>query len=664
MKAKILTAGKVVALTFAMCFLFLACKTRGIDEGDAALKRGEYFEAQKIFRQVYNNTSAQKNREIKGEMAFKMGLCYEKLNMTARASAAFKNAIRYQWPDSTVYLNLGKSLMAEGNYKDAIEAFTTFLNFRPGSQYALQAIEGCKQAIASRDKKSSRYVVKNMKTFNSHRSDFSPMFYGRNFDQIYFTSTSDKALGEKKSGVTGMKGGDIYVSKKDEKGEWQYPVPLEGSINTDADEGIVSFSPDGKTMYFTVATAVQDNSDSLVEIFYSQRSDATWGEPEKVEIEFANSYSVGQPAVSSDGRTLYFVSDMPGGYGGLDIWRISLPYSGSKPVNMGPEINTPGNEMFPYSRSDSLFYFSSDGHPGYGGLDIFKVRFNSLGDVVSLENMDKPINSEGDDFGITFADGEYGFISSNRGDARGYDHIYSFELPDLRTFISGYVFDREEEPVVGAVIRIVGDDGSNQKEVARDDGSFRFRLDRGVRYVMKAGAPGYLNVKQEFTSEDDEEDADYEIDFRLTALNRPQVLENIFYDFDKAELRNESKEALEELVSLLKENPNIAIEMASHTDRKGSDEYNKSLSEKRAKSVVDYLISRGIEASRLTHVGYGKSHPKKVTKRIAKEYPQFMEGVILSEEYIDTLEEKDKEDADQINRRTEFTVVSVEFELL
>ena len=279
--------------------------------------------------------------------------------------------------------------------------------------------------------------------------------------------------------------------------------------------------------------------------------------------------------------------------------------------------------------------------------------------------MGSPINSEGDDFGITFANPgkEAGYFSSNRGDGRGYDHLYSFELPDLKILISGWVLDKDEEPVPNAVIRIVGNDGSNQKAVARNDGSFSFPLQRGVRYVMLAGAKGYLNARQEFTSDTAEEDAEYGIDFILASINKPNIVENIFYDFDKADLRPEAKEALNEVVEMMRDNPNITIEMASHTDRKGSDEYNIRLSERRAKSVVDYLIECGIKADRLQYQGYGESRPKTVTKRIAREYPQFEEGKVLDEEFILTLPEEQQEIADQINRRTEFQVLSVDYQM-
>ena len=258
--------------------------------------------------------------------------------------------------------------------------------------------------------------------------------------------------------------------------------------------------------------------------------------------------------------------------------------------------------MFPYVRTDSVLYFASDGHPGYGGLDIFKAEQKPSGGW-AVTNMGTPVNSAYDDFGITFGEGESGFFTSNRNDARGYDNIYSFELPELKIMISGWVLDKDEEPVPNAVIRIVGNDGSNQKQVARNDGSFSFPLQRGVSYVMLAGAKGYLNAKQEFTSDTAEEDAEYGVDFILASITKPVVIDNIFYDFDKATLRPESEEALNEMVQVLTDNPNVTIEMASHTDRKGTDDYNLKLSSRRARSVIDYLIAHGIAADRLQSQG-------------------------------------------------------------
>lgn len=655
------------AVYIIVCLLLTAvaagCRTPKLSEADAQFQRGEYYDASVTYKKVYNKLRKKEERPQRGEVAFKMGRCYRLLNMSARASAAFQNALRYEYPDSTTHFMLAQALHADGKYAAALRSYDKYLEFCPDDSLAINCAEGCRTALEIRAR-GSRYVVKQAKLFNSRRADFCPMYLGADYDQIYYTSTTEKATGDKKSEITGMKNADVFFSKKNEKGEWERPEPVEGELNTEFDEGIVAFSPDAQTMYLTKARR-ELNAPTSVEIYTSTRSDAKWSAPVKFEITADTLSTFGHPAVSPDGEYLYFVSDMPGGYGGKDIWRISLKERQGSLVNLGPDINTEGNDDFPYVRSDGSLYFSSDGHPGMGGLDIF--RASAVGDPADLrwkvENMGFPINSAGDDFGITFGKGEDGFFSSNRGDARGYDHIYSFEYDPVRITIEGLVMDKDEEPVKNAIIRIVGNDGSNQKEVARDDGSFSFALQRGVKYVMLAGAKGYLNQKQEFASDSTMEDANYWVEFILPSISKPSVVENIFYDYDKADLRPESKTALNELIAVLHDNPNVTIEMASHTDRWGSDAYNINLSERRAKSVVDYLVENGISRDRLQPHGYGKSRPKTVTKRIARLYPQFKEGDILTEEFIKTLSEEDQQAADQINRRTEFSVLSLTYNM-
>ena len=655
------------AVYIIVCLLLTAvaagCRTPKLSEADAQFQRGEYYDASVTYKKVYNKLRKKEERPQRGEVAFKMGRCYRLLNMSARASAAFQNALRYEYPDSTTHFMLAQALHADGKYAAALRSYDKYLEFCPDDSLAINCAEGCRTAQEIRAR-GSRYVVKQAKLFNSRRADFCPMYLGADCDQIYYTSTTEKATGDKKSEITGMKNADVFFSKKNEKGEWERPEPVEGELNTEFDEGIVAFSPDAQTMYLTKARR-ELNAPTSVEIYTSTRSDAKWSAPVKFEITADTLSTFGHPAVSPDGEYLYFVSDMPGGYGGKDIWRISLKERQGSLVNLGPDINTEGNDDFPYVRSDGSLYFSSDGHPGMGGLDIF--RATAVGDPADLrwkvENMGFPINSAGDDFGITFGKGEDGFFSSNRGDARGYDHIYSFEYDPVRIAIEGLVMDKDEEPVKNAIIRIVGNDGSNQKEVARNDGSFSFALQRGVKYVMLAGAKGYLNQKQEFASDSTMEDANYWVEFILPSISKPSVVENIFYDYDKADLRPESKTALNELIAVLHDNPNVTIEMASHTDRWGSDAYNINLSERRAKSVVDYLVENGISRDRLQPHGYGKSRPKTVTKRIARLYPQFKEGDILTEEFIKTLSEEDQQAADQINRRTEFSVLSLTYNM-
>ena len=657
----------VVGLMLASVVLSLAsCKGPKLKDADEAYDRGEYFDAATIYRKLYNRYNRKEDQWLRGELAFQLGMCHLKLNQGNRATAAFQNAIRYEFEDTTLMLRLAQAQQREGQYAAAIKSYNEYLDIAPDSWEAQVGIQGCELAPQWKEE-GSRYIVKQDKMFNSRRADYCPMYLDKNQEYIYFTSTNEKSTGELHSEITGTKKGDIYFSKKDEKGKWSRPEVVDGGLNTEHDEGAAAFSPDGSTMY--LSRAVRQNWPTTVEIYTSSRSEAKWSAPQKFEITADTLSNYSDPAVSPDGQWLYFASDMPGGQGGTDIWRINLKDKHGTLENLGPQINTKGNERFPNMRTDSLLYFSSDGHPGMGGLDLFVATLQPRDendrmamDRWVIENMGVPMNSAADDFGLTFGTGESGFFSSNRGDARGYDHIFSFIKPDLQIWISGYVVDKDDEPVPNAVIRIVGDDGSNQKTAAKPDGSFRFDLQRGVKYAMMAGADGYLNARQEFVSDTTEEDAEYNVDFILAAMFKAQIIENIFYDFDKAVLRDESKLALDSMVMLLKDHPNIVIEMASHTDRVGSAKYNQGLSQRRAQSVVDYLIENGIPRERLKPAGYGESRPKTVTKRIHSQYPQFEEGVTLTEEYIKTLSKEDQEAADQINRRTEFQVIDTDYE--
>ena len=646
----------IVAIS-ALCMT--SCGGAKLATADAQMARGEYFDASKTYRKIYNKLKRDE-RSKRGEVAYKMGEAHRKLGQYARASAAYQNAIRYGYPEDKAQLYLAQMLQADGKYAQAARAFEEYLMLHPESEEASTGLDGA--VLAQRLKEHpTRYVVKNAKLFNSRRADFAPMFNG---DVLYITTTNEKVRGDARSEITGMKRSDIWMVKKNEQGQWQRPEAVEGDLNSEMDEGIMSFSPDGSMMYLTKARR-SPSSNTGVEIFTSQRSDAAWSAPVKFEITSDTISSYGHPAVSPDGQWLYFTSDMPG-KGGKDIWRINLNERVGSLENLGDDINTAGNEEFPYMLTDSIMIFSSDGHPGLGGLDMFQAALQPDGSWI-VSNMGTPLNSPGDDFGITFdrkADTPQGYFSSNRGDARGYDHLYSFELPDLKIRLEGYVTDLEEEPIEGAVVRIVGTDGSNQRTTTRPDGSFSFPLQRGISYAMMAGARGFLNARQEFSTDTAETDAEYGIDFMLASLSKPNIVENIFYDYDKATLRPESTEALDELVTLLKDNPNITIEMTSHTDRHGTAEYNIDLSNRRAKSVVDYLIAAGISPDRLKYQGFGKSRPKTVTKRVNRLFPQFNEGDELTEEFILALpEEADRDAADQINRRTEFNVLSVDYNM-
>ncbi len=645
----------------ASALLALAsCGGAKLSVADEQLARGEYFDAQKTYRKVYNKLTRKEDRELRGRVAFSMAECHRELSQYTRAAAAYQNAIRYGYgdTDTTAYLRLAQMQHSAGQYAPAVRSYEAYLAMRPGDKTAADGLAGARLGAAKDGK--TRYVVRKADLLNSSRADFAPMYIPGAYDRLYFTTTREKVNGPR-SEITGTKKGDIWFTAKDEKGNWQRPEPVDGELNTDMDEGVCTFSPDGSTMYLSRARR-EPNAHTGVEIYTSQRSDAKWSAPQKYEITGDTLSAVGHPAVSPDGQWLYFSSNMPGGSGGYDLWRVNIQQRIGSLENLGEWINTPGDEQFPYVRSDSVIYFASNGHPGYGGLDIFRAELKPSGGW-AVTNMGTPVNSAADDFGITFAEGERGFFSSNRGDARGYDNIYSFELPDLKIMISGWVLDKDEEPVEGAIIRIVGDDGSNQKQPARPDGTFSFPLRRGVSYVMLAGAKGYLNARQQFVSDTAEEDAEYGVDFILASIHKPVVIDNIFYDFDRATLRPESQEALDEMVQVLRDNPNVTIEMASHTDRHGTDEYNIGLSSRRARAVIDYLIEHGIAPDRLQSQGYGESRPKTITKKLAREHPDFKEGDVLTEEYILALPEELQEEADQINRRTEFQVLSIDYDM-
>ena len=574
---------------FTVLFLF-SCKSAKLSDAEEKQRIGEYFEAAAIYRKVYTKTSPQK-RDLRGYIAYRMAECNRLINNTPRATSAYMNALRYEYPDSIVSLRLGQMYQKTGRYTEAIRYYNDFLQRNPESELALNGIKGSELAPQWKQN-PSRYIVKRMEKFNSRRGDFSPMLYGDKYDQLYFTSSrtpkgANKDKDETVSAITGIRNNDFFLVKQDEQGNWLAPVELEDEVNTEFDEGTPSFSKDGNTMYYTYC-AQDPEGPRTSEIYVSTRSSAKWGKGTRASIVKDSVTALGHPAISPDGKYLYYVSDAVGGFGGKDIFRSRLVGNDFGPMeNLGPEINTPGDEMFPYVRDSVTLYFASNGHPGMGGLDLFKATQDSTGKW-HVENLKAPINSMGDDFGITFeGNKEKGFFSSNRNDARGYDHLYSFELPIITIFIEGIVFDVDENPIEDATVRIVGKDGLNEKVLAKKDGTYRVELERDIRYVMMASARGYLNQNFELRTGPEEKNETYIVDFYLSPISKPVVIENIFYDFDKATLRPESQKALDEMIKMLNDNPNVTIELGAHTDRKGSDQYNERLAQRRAQSVVD-----------------------------------------------------------------------------
>ena len=638
-----------------------SCKSAKLSDAEEKQRIGEYYEAAAIYRKVYTKTSPKK-RDLRGYIAYRMAECNRLINNTAKATSAYMNAIRYDYPDSTVYLRMGQMLQKTGRYPEAIKNYDIYMENDPSNLLAINGIQGCELAPGWK-KNPTRYEVRRMDKFNSRRGEFSPMLAGDKYDQLYFASSRSKDKDAKVSAITGQNNNNLFLVKQDEKGAWLAPVELEDEVNTEYDEGTPSFSPDGNTMYYTYC-AQDPEGPRTAEIYISTRSSAKWGKGTRATIVKDSVTALGHPSISPDGKYLYFVSDAVGGFGGKDIFRARVAGNDFGPMeNLGEEINTPGDEMFPYVRDSVTLYFASNGHPGMGGLDLFKATQDSTGKW-KVENLGAPINSMADDFGITFAGKEErGFFCSNRNDARGYDHIYSFELPTITIFIEGIVNDVDEYPIEDATVRIVGKDGLNVKVPVKKDGTYRVELERDIRYVMMASARGYLNQNYELPTGPEEKNETYIVDFFLSPISKPVVIDNIFYDFDKATLRPESKKALDEMIKMLNDNPNVTIELGAHTDRKGTDQYNERLAQRRAQSVVDYLIAGGIEAARLEAKGYGESVPKTINKKMAKQFDFLKEGDVLTEEFILALPPEQQEIADQINRRTEFKVLRTNYNL-
>ncbi len=718
----------ILILSVVGALLLISCGAdQAMKKGDKFYAVGEYFDAATQYRKAYTHTPS-KQRVLKGQRAMKVADCYRRIHFTTKAITAYQNAIRYKQDDSLTHLYMGQLHMRNGSYKEAAKHFqmaidslsmvyhnskesgntgdseqrsnkenAQFLNSI--GNYISLAKTGLKAAQQAPDwkKEGSDYTIKRMDLFNSRRAEYSPMLSGDEDEQLYFTSTRNQAQGDEYSGITGAKNADIFLSQKDDKGKWSKPQTIDSELNSTMDEGACCFSPDGKSMYLTICKT-DPNYPRYATIAVSNRSDASWSKPTELTLSKDTLSSFAHPAVSPDGQWLYFVSDMPGGLGGFDIWRCQIHGNEVGSLeNLGEPVNTPGDEMFPTFRPNGDLYFSSDGHPGLGGLDIFiakskdkdlftttetskttlsasggralasgeEKKLSKLSELsYKIEHPGFPLNSQGDDFGMTFeGKRNQGYFCSNRGDTRGYDHIYSFFNPEIVQTVKGWVYEQDGYELPAAQVYMVGNDGTNLKLSVRGDGSFTQEIKPNVDYVLLATCKGFLNHQEQLRVDPVTKSEEYVLQFPLANISAPVLIENIFYDFDKATLRPESTTALDELVRLLNENPNITIELSAHTDYKGSDEYNEGLSQRRAESVVNYLIEHGIPSDRLTPRGYGEGKPKTIKRKVAERYPFLKEGDVLTEEYINKLPEEQQEQCNQLNRRTEFIVLRTTYGL-
>ena len=653
---------------------------------------GEYYDAADLYKQSYSRVSSKREKALKARVAFRQGECYRILN-NKHAANAYKNAIRYNYADSIVYLRYAQVLQYQGKYKEADNQYLIYLQTHP-TDYVAQAGHYACNSIDGWKKQSSRYKIAISKDFNDKRSSsFAPQFIGTDDNALMFTSNrtlSAKNKDKKKtikrpSPVTGAQLFSLYSASKNAAGEWEDIALAEGLYNEESDQqesdstatsggskataelGVCCFSEDGRTMFFTYSKPV-NGQDLGAKIYQSLRAGGEWGEAQEVKLFADSSITVGHPALCPTGDTLYFVSDAPNGMGGKDLYMAEL--DGEEWVNvqnLGAQINTSGDEMYPTVHPDGTLYFASNGHPGYGGLDLFMAkRDTTVRDSAAwlVFNMGAPFNSNADDFGITFAGNtQNGFFSSNRKEKKALDRIYEFILPEMVFLVQGAITDNNGEPVSNATIRLVGDDGTHTRVQARRDGTYKIKLSKDVRYVMLATARGYLNAREQFNTLNLADSKTQQLDFTLSPVSKPVTMDNIFYEFGKWDLTPASETGLASLVKLLNDNPNITIELSAHTDMKGDSVFNVNLSEKRAQSVCNYLISQGIERERLTPVGYGKQKPVVADKALHSKYPFIPQEQELNEEFILTLTPEQQEICNQINRRTEFKVLRTTYKL-
>lgn len=652
-------------LIILVTILLVGCSLKArIKIADEHFANGEYYDAADLYKNIYYKIPYTQ-KPLRGRIAFRQGECNRLINYY-RADQAYVNAIRYKYSDSIVYLRYAQVLQREGKYGDAKKNYAIYLKKDSTSIVAKNGLHACDQ-VSKWMTQPAQFTVRKVDLFNARNADnFSPAYLNPDNDVLLFTSSRqyNKKILLKNNSITGLPSNKMFMAQKNAVGKWSKPFLMGSEINTvDDDQGACCVSFDGKIMYYTRARQIAD-AEYGTEILSSNRAGGTWSTPQKITIFKDSTVSVAHPAISPDGQTLYFVSDAKGGQGGKDIWKGTLVNGECKYIeNLGPEINTPGDEMFPTMRADGTLYFSSNGREGFGGLDIFKATPLKKGGW-KVENMGSPINSSADDFGMTFeGKSDKGFFSSNRNEIKGYDAIWSFEIPELAYAIEGKVTDEKGNAISDASVRMVSNSGINARVQTKKDGTYRIKLDKDLECVMLGTARGYLNQKNSISTQGLTASKTFIVNFKLSAISKPIQLKNIFYEFGKWELTPASETSLNNLVKLLNDNPNITIEISANTDFIGSNADNKILSEKRAKSVVDYLISQKIAADRLTSVGFGEEKPVVVDAGLAQKYTFLKENDVLDEAYVLKLKPDQQEIVNQINRRTEFRVLKTTYKL-
>ena len=669
---------RYILIILSALFIFMssdiyAQRRNPAKNADMAFERKQYTEAVDRYKKAYRKV--RRNKDERNRISFQMAECYRLIGLTKRAEPYYKRLLKTEYPNThpEVYLYMAETYKMNEKYKDAIEMYETYAQKVPDDPRGQLGVETTQQ-IQEWMENPSKYQLTMLKKVNSTKdSDFGACWINNNYNEIIFTSTRDAATGKEKDGITGQEFADFFTSKQDRKGDWSTPTLADENenINTEASEGTPFMNSKYTKLYFTRCQNGAHRKNGC-QIMMAGKSGGAFSEARPVEIAGVDTLDiVGHPTLSSDELIMYFAAERKGGFGGNDIWvamRNSATEPFKHPFNLGERINTAGNEVFPFLRYDTVLYFASDGHGGMGGLDIFVSSMDTSGQWGEPRNLKYPINSIGDDFAIVFhPNDERGFISSNRGNSRGLDNIYYFEEPPILFTFSGTVKDaKTKQYASNAAVRLIGSDGSNIMTRTNEKGYFNFsdsQINKNTTYDITIDKDNYFTLTAQQTTIGLEFSKDIVQDFDIEPIpQEPIMLPDILYDLGKWDLKPQFEDSLQGLIETLQVNPTITIELASHTDARDTDEHNDILSQKRAQSVVDYLIIRGIDPLRLTAKGYGERVPRTIQNDITMKGYTFKAGTRLTEDFINKLPNTEvKEAAHQMNRRTEFRILSKDY---
>jgi peptidoglycan-associated lipoprotein len=632
-------------------------KNRKMVKADQAFTLEQYNKAAELYKKAYQST---KSRALKSEIIFKQAECYRFSGNIKRAESYYKRAVKAKYPDVIVYLRYADVLRMNEKYEEAKVQYKKYIQLNPTDVTGEMGLKSCDYSI-NWLANPTRYKVEIMPLVNSRFSDFSPSFGNGEYSELYFTSSRSGGFSNKIDDRTGETFTDLYSSKLNKKGKWSVPLILPEPVNSEGNEGSVALNKRGTTMYFTKCD-VQKKKALGCNIYVSKRKGKIWGAPTLLQIKVDSNTTLGHPTINEDESILIFSSDLRGGYGGKDLWIVKQQKRGkwSDPVNLGPAVNTKGDEMFPFLHSDGTLYFSSTGHIGMGGFDIFKSTTDENDSYSSITNLKYPVNSSGHDFGMIIENsGERGYLTSDRKGGKGGDDIYQFELPPLILALKGVITDSKSGAILTNTNVVLSSSEGVAIETKTDNtGSYTFKLDPLLSYEILASLEGYLNKKMTETTVGIDQNKVFIVDVIMDPVKKEIILPKIEYDFAKWNLRDKSISDLDMLAESLVDNPNVVIELKSHTDFVGNNKSNLRLSQKRADACINYLISVGINAGQLVAVGAGEDEPFVIENKDGR----FKEGDVLTESYINKIKfKKNKKKAHQYNRRTSFKVLREDY---